>query len=102
MRLEIGCCQFRRFRLPKSGKPDFGGRSSGVRSKAVAARNLAGPAVSPAAARHSNPRTGGESQVRFVPEAGLGGAAETLWAVACVNSALLERATAGRCAVLPW
>jgi len=54
------------------------------------------------AAPHSNPRTGGESQARFVPEARLGGVAETLWAVACFNSALLERATAGRCAGLPW
>src|SRR5882672_307721 len=24
--IEIGCCRFRRFWLPKSGKPDFGGR----------------------------------------------------------------------------
>jgi hypothetical protein len=51
-------------------------------------------------ARHSNPRTGGESHVRFVPEVGLAGAAETLWAVACFNSALLERAAAERGAVL--
>jgi hypothetical protein len=26
--IEIGCCRFRHFSLPKSGKPDFGGRSS--------------------------------------------------------------------------
>jgi len=26
---EIGCCRFRHFRLPKSGKPDFGGRYLG-------------------------------------------------------------------------
>jgi hypothetical protein len=54
------------------------------------------------AARHSNPCTGGESQLRFGREGGLGGVAEALWSVACVNSALLERATAERCAVLPW
>ncbi len=24
--IEIGCCRFRHFRLPKSGRPDFGGR----------------------------------------------------------------------------
>jgi len=28
-RIEIGCCRFRHSRLPKSGKPDFGARSSG-------------------------------------------------------------------------
>jgi hypothetical protein len=26
--IEIGCCRFRHL-MPKSGKPDFGGRSSG-------------------------------------------------------------------------
>jgi hypothetical protein len=55
---------------------------------------------SPAAARHSNPITGGDSQLRFVSEAGLGEAAEAVWAVACLNSALLARATAERGAVL--
>jgi hypothetical protein len=40
--------------------------------------------------------TGGESQVRLVPEAVI----ETLWEVARFNSALLERAAAERGAVL--
>jgi hypothetical protein len=79
------------------------------RRSSSAARSLA------AAARHSNPTTGGESQLRFVSEAGLGEAAEAFWAVACLNSALeafwavaclnsalLARATAERGAVLAW
>jgi len=28
-RIEIGCCRFRHCWLPKSGRPDFGARSSG-------------------------------------------------------------------------
>src|SRR5215475_14716156 len=50
---------------------------------------------------HSNPWTGGESQLGFALDAGLGGTAKTLCAVACFSSALLERATAERCAILP-
>jgi len=60
------------------------------------------PAVTLAAARHSNPITGGGSQLRFVSEAGLDEAAEAFCAVACFNSALLERATAERGAILAW
>jgi hypothetical protein len=65
--------------------------------------------------RHSNPTTGGDSQLLFVSEAGLGEAAEAFWAVACsssaleafwavacLNSALLARATAERGAILAW
>jgi len=48
------------------------------------------------AACHSNPWMGGESQRRLVAEAGLGGATETPWAVACFNSAPLERAATER------
>jgi hypothetical protein len=59
--------------------------------------------------------TGGDSQLRFVSEAGLGeageafwavacldSALEAFWAVACLNSALLARATAERGAILAW
>ena len=82
--------------LPKWGLPDFGGRSSAEDEGCGGCRNR--PAgESP----HSNPWTGGESQPGFALDAGLGGTTKTLCAVACFSSALLERATAERCAILP-
>jgi hypothetical protein len=59
------------------------------------------PVFAPAA-RHSNPWTGGEAQVRFVPGLGLEGAAETLWAATWFNAALLEGAAVGRFGGWSW
>jgi hypothetical protein len=63
---------------------------------------LVGQPFRPAASRHSNPTTGGEFQVCFVPAAGLEGAAEVLWAAAAsfaaalLAGAALAGAAAGR------
>jgi len=48
----------------------------------------------PVLARHSNPWTGGEFQLRFAAGAGLGEAAATFWVATCFDAALLEGGTA--------